>query len=71
VAAIGDASNRIASAAEEQGATADEVWRNASVITDVAAETARGASQTAEASREVARLASELEGMTRWFKVQA
>jgi methyl-accepting chemotaxis protein len=60
---------QIASAAEEQSATAEEINRNIVNISEVAQETAGGSQQTASASDELARLASDLQGQVAKFKV--
>ena len=60
---------QIASAAEEQSATAEEINRNIVNISEVAQETAGGSQQTASASDELARLASDLQGQVSKFKV--
>ena len=60
---------QIASAAEQQSATAEEINRNIVNISEVAQETAGGSQQTASASDELARLASDLQGQVSKFKV--
>ena len=60
---------QIASAAEEQSATTDEMNRNIININDVAEQTAEGTRQTTIAADELARLASELQGLVRQFKI--
>jgi methyl-accepting chemotaxis protein len=60
---------QIASAAEEQSSTAEEINRNIVNISEVAQETAGGSQQTASASDELARLASDLQGQVSKFKV--
>tara|TARA_R110002072_G_scaffold3149_3_gene23393 strand:- start:41271 stop:42452 length:1182 start_codon:yes stop_codon:yes gene_type:complete len=60
---------QIASAAEEQSATAEEINRNIVNISEVAQETAAGSQQTASASDELARLASALQGHVVKFKI--
>ncbi|MBL1140778.1 MAG: methyl-accepting chemotaxis protein [Proteobacteria bacterium] len=60
---------QIASAAEEQSATAEEINRNIVNISEVAQETAGGSQQTASASDELARLASDLQNQVGKFKV--
>jgi len=61
---------QIASAAEEQSATAEEINRNIVNISEVAQETAAGSQQTASASDELARLASDLQGHVVKFKIE-
>jgi methyl-accepting chemotaxis protein len=60
---------QIASAAEEQSSTAEEINRNIVNISEVAQETAGGSQQTASASDELARLASDLQSQVGKFKV--
>lgn len=60
---------QIASAAEEQSATAEEINRNIVNISEVAQETAGGSQQTASASDELARLASDLQSQVVKFKI--
>ena len=62
---------QIASAAEEQSATAEEINRNIVNISEVAQETAAGSQQTASASDELARLASDLQGHVVKFKIES
>ena len=69
VAQINDMSTQIASAAEEQSATSEEINRNITSISDMANETVTGAQQTSTASSELARLANDLQGMVAQFKV--
>jgi len=60
---------QIATAAEEQSATAEEINRNIVNISAVAQETAGGSQQTASASDELARLASDLQSQVAKFKI--
>jgi methyl-accepting chemotaxis protein len=60
---------QIASAAEQQSATAEEINRNIVNISEVAQETAGGSQQTASASDELARLAADLQGQVSKFKI--
>jgi methyl-accepting chemotaxis protein len=69
VAAISDMNAQIASAAEEQGAVAEEINRNIVNISQIASQTASGAEQTATASTELARLAVHLQSHVGRFKV--
>ena len=69
VSRIDDMSAQIASAAEQQGAVAEEVNRNIVRISELAASSTDGANQTATASHELEGLANELQGMTTQFKV--
>jgi len=66
---IDDMSAQIASAAEQQGAVAEEVNRNIVRISELAANSTDGANQTATASHELEGLAGELEGLVEHFKV--
>lgn len=60
---------QIASAAEQQSATAEEINRNIVNISEVAQETANGTQETANASDELARLASDLQMQVSKFKI--
>lgn len=60
---------QIASAAEEQSSTAEEINRNIVNISEVADETASGAQQTANASDELARLAVDLQEKVARFQI--
>ncbi len=59
----------IASAAEEQAQVAREVDRNLVRIRDLSIQTSAGAEQTHTASQELSRLAGDLSGMVRRFRV--
>ncbi len=65
---INDMSTQIASAAEQQSATAEEVNNNISGITLMATETATAAQKTASASEDLAQLGSELQGLVGKFR---
>jgi methyl-accepting chemotaxis protein len=69
VGAISDMNAQIASAAEEQGAVAEEINRNIANIRQIANQTASGAEQTATASAELAKLAVHLQTHVGRFKV--
>jgi methyl-accepting chemotaxis protein len=60
---------QIASAAEEQSATAEEINRNIVNISEVAHDTANGAQQTAKSSDDLARLAVELQEQVGRFQI--
>ncbi len=60
---------QIASAADEQSATAEEINRNIVNISEVADETAAGAQQTSRASEELARLAVDLQDKVAKFQI--
>lgn len=66
---INDMSRQIASAAEEQGAVAEEINRNIVSINDMTTQTAEGTVHTSEASQELARLASVLNDLVKQFRV--
>lgn len=65
---INDMSIQIASAAEQQSATAAEVSDNIACITQMANETSEAAQKTADASEDLARLGSELQGLVGKFR---
>ncbi|NOX08940.1 MAG: methyl-accepting chemotaxis protein [Gammaproteobacteria bacterium] len=69
VSRINDMSTQIASAAEQQSATAEEVNRNITNISDMANETSNGAQQIASANEELARLGVELQTLVGRFKI--
>jgi methyl-accepting chemotaxis protein len=69
VGTINGMNTQIASAAEEQGAVAEEINRNVVNISRIASETASGVDQTAAASAELARLAGRLQAQVGKFKV--
>ena len=66
---INDMSIQIASAAEEQSATAEEINRNITSISEMANETSTGAQQTSTASGDLARLGTELQEVVGRFRV--
>ena len=59
----------ISAATEEQAQVAREVDRNLTSIRDLSTQNAAGASQTATASTDLARLAGELNGAVRQFRL--
>ena len=69
VGAISDMNAQIASAAEEQGAVAEEINRNIANISQIASQTASGAGQTATASAELAKLAVNLQSHVGRFNI--
>ncbi len=69
VTRINDMSIQIASAAEEQNATAEEINRNINNISEMANQTTSGAQQTSSASEELARLGVELQEMVGQFRI--
>ncbi len=70
VTRISDMNSQIASAAEEQAATSNEIDKNVVNITEVANHTAEGARQTAIASERLATLAVDLHALVDQFKVE-
>ena len=60
---------QIASAAEEQSATAEEINRSINNIQDIAEQTASGAVQTAASSTELSNLGEQMRGLVAKFKV--
>lgn len=66
---IKDMSTQIASAAEQQNATAEEINHNITSITEMANETSSGAQQTASASEDLAQLGTELQGFVSQFSI--
>jgi len=69
VALINDMSTQIASAAEQQSATTEEINRNIVNISSIANETAAGAQQTVSSSGDLAQMGAELQNMVSRFKV--
>ncbi len=66
---INDMSSQIASAAEEQHAVTEEINQNIVSISNMATQTAEGASQTSQSSEELAHLATDLQTIVQQFKV--
>jgi len=62
-------STQIASAAEEQGAVAEEINRNIINISQVVEQTASDAAQTATAGEDLGRLAEQLQAVVNRFKL--
>lgn len=69
VAVIRDMNTQIASAAEEQSAVAEEINRNVININDVTMQVGSASEQTYVASEELAKLAEQLQGLVRQFRV--
>ena len=69
VMGINDMSAQIASAAEQQNATAEEINRNIVTITEMSNETSIGSQQTASATEDLARLATDMQGLVAQFRV--
>lgn len=69
IGSISDMNTQIASAAEEQGAVAEEINRNITHIDEMAKQTSAGSSQTAIASTELAKLAAKLQQTVKQFKL--
>ncbi len=69
VAGINERNLVIASAAEEQAQVAREIDRNLVSIRDLSVQTSAGAQQTSVATQELSRLAVDLNGMVRRFRM--
>ncbi len=69
VTTINEMNTHIASAAEEQRTTADEMNRNIINISHVSDQTASGSEQTTIAANELAKLASDLQQLISQFKI--
>lgn len=70
VSTINEMNTHIASAAEEQTATADEMNKNIINISQVSDQTASGSEQTTTAANELAELANELQQLISQFKIE-
>lgn len=66
---ISDMSTQIASAAEQQNATTDEISRNVVTISELSKSNTEGAAGTVNATRNLTGLASELQELTDSFKI--
>ncbi|SFR65053.1 methyl-accepting chemotaxis protein [Marinobacter daqiaonensis] len=69
VATILDFSTQIASAAEEQSATTEEMNINTQAIHDMSTQNAAAIEQASATTRELARMATDLQGMVAQFRV--
>ncbi|GAF67252.1 unnamed protein product, partial [marine sediment metagenome] len=69
VSSINDMNIQIAAAAEEQGATAEEISRNVTRVSDLSESTKSQTAQTSEASAELAQLGGSLMDMVKSFKL--
>jgi len=69
VARINDMSEQIATAAEQQSVTTDEISRNIIAITDVAQQTSEGAEKSTAANDKLGQLAVILQGLVGEFTV--
>ncbi len=69
VSTINEMNIQIASAAEEQSATTEEMNKNIININQLADETANSASQSTKASTELSRLATDLQSLVNQFKI--
>ncbi len=69
VSSINEMSTQIASAAEEQGAVAEEVNRNIVRINDMANDTSKVSEQSVSASEELSELANELDEVISQYKL--
>ncbi len=69
VSTINEMNTMIASAAEEQSATAEEMNKNITNIHTLAESNASGAAQTTAASKELAKLAAQLQQLVSQFKI--
>ena len=70
VSTINEMNTQIASAAEQQTATANEMNRNIVNINEVSELTSQGSDQTTSAANELAKLASDLQQLVNQFKIQ-
>ena len=69
VATINEMNTQIASAAEEQSATTEEMNKNIININQLADETAGSAAQSTTASTDLSKLAADLQGLVSQFKI--
>ncbi len=66
---IKETNTQIATAAEQQSATSEEINSNVNTISNISADTANNAMQTAQSSEDLAKLAVELQNLVNNFKV--
>lgn len=64
-----DMVQRIATAAEEQSATSEEITKNMTTISDVIGHTADATKQIKQAAHDLAALSLEIQGKISWFKM--
>jgi methyl-accepting chemotaxis protein len=69
IATINERNLVIASASEQQAQVAREVDRNLVNIRDLSQQTSAGANQTSASSQELSRLATDLNGLVRRFRL--
>jgi len=69
ITSINDMNTQIAAAAEQQSAVSEEINKNVVNISQISEQTASGAEQTTAASSELSRLATDLQGLIKQFKV--
>ena len=69
VSNINDMSTQIASAAEQQSSTTEEINRNIVNISSMANETSSGAQQTVTSSEDLADLGGKLQGLVGRFRL--
>ncbi len=70
VSQIDQMSSQIATAAEEQSTTTEDMNRNLVRLSDMGKQNASGAHQTSQAGQELARMASTLQGLIGQFRVK-
>jgi methyl-accepting chemotaxis protein len=63
--------NQIATAAEEQSATTQDITNNIQVMTEIIQDTAHGAVQSASAANNLSGLADELQGLVGKFRIKS
>lgn len=70
VSRINDMNIQVAAASEQQGATADEISRNITRVSDLSAEITGQCAQTSDASAQLARLGTELREVVTVFRLK-